>query len=217
MGLAVITGRFLLRFLLVLQETLSFGECRRRLLRDYFAVAMGAEEGEGGRSARALAGSIARFFPRRKLLRTIAMRAFPGPISRRVSNLSAMQAAYNGSGIRIDGNFKSVKKYRRRWDRGSDRTSAASWGSAAPTAPRSNRSRPFAPKASRARGVSEIDHLPACPLQKRPRLFRAKAGNFFVPSIIEERKRMRRGADDRGIGRKGGAGGPARPAWASGI
>ena len=109
MGLAVITGRFLLRFLLVLQETLSFGECRRRLLRDYFAVAMGAEEGEGGRSARALAGSIARFFPRRKLLRTIAMRAFPGPISRRVSNISAMQAVYNGSGIRIDGNFKLLK------------------------------------------------------------------------------------------------------------
>ncbi|CAK0819051.1 unnamed protein product [Prorocentrum cordatum] len=109
-GRCYVTGRFLARFLFCLNDTLNFRECRRQLLGEYVAVARGAEAGLSDAGARAVLFNIAFALPKRKMLGMIAPRAFSAPISRRVSEMRRLQSLYNGSGLRVDGNFKLAKK-----------------------------------------------------------------------------------------------------------
>ncbi|CAK0808275.1 unnamed protein product, partial [Prorocentrum cordatum] len=109
-GRCYVTGRFLARFLFCLNDTLNFRECRRQLLGEHVAVARGAEAGLSDADARAVLFNIAFALPKRKMLGMIALRAFSAPISRRVSEMRRLRSAYNGSGLRVDGNFKLAKK-----------------------------------------------------------------------------------------------------------
>ena len=99
------TARWLVFYLLVLYETFSFREARRRLVDNLLSQAL-ASQGHHERLRVLLA-----IYPPCKVLRSIAMLAFPPWVERRVHEYQKSEFVYSGQAVRLDGHYKKGSHY----------------------------------------------------------------------------------------------------------
>ena len=96
---------FLLHLLRFLYETMSFRESRRKIVDVLLTHAVSAPASTHARNIRVLLAAL----PSAHQLATLAKAVFPSILAPRVQHLTALQAIYNGPGLRIDGHWKKAK------------------------------------------------------------------------------------------------------------
>ena len=96
---------FLVHMLRCLYETMNFREMRRRLIDSLLSQAL---SDPGSNTAKHIHVLLAAF-PSPHQLRSISLAVFPRIVKPRVSALQALQARYNGAGVRIDGHWKKAR------------------------------------------------------------------------------------------------------------